>query len=212
MIPNLTDNSFFLEEAFNQTIDTVQFSQDYNSLNNEFTATGEIPLKSEEHQFSYTVGQGRAINPTLSYRYQSVNVPNALLAHRFGVVVPIEDERYGFEYKQALTLILNDKWMNHWNLGLFHYPRFKHRTYNSYNAGTSFVYYAKENLNLVFESYLESDENYETGLIINPGLRAALNLEWQETQIVPGISFPISFNQETINAGVFLYLSIEPKF
>ena len=206
MMPDLVDNSFFLEEAFNQPIGVVQFVQDYNTLTNEFTHTGELPLGQKDHQFSYLVGQDQNIDPVLSYRFQSISEPSVYLAHRFGVIVPLENERYGFEFKQAFTYVLNDRWMAHWNFGY-------HRVFfNSYNAGSSLVYYAQDKLNFLVEGYVETNDKYETNYIINPGLRYALNLEWQETQIVPGMSFPISFNKDQVEMGVLFYLSIEPKF
>jgi hypothetical protein len=211
MMPKLVDNSFLLEEGFNQPINAVQFIQDYNSRTNEFTHSGEIPMGSKGHQFSYLVAQDQKINPILSYRFLSVSEPRVYLAHRFGVVVPVQDERYGFEYKQAFTFVASDRWMYHWNFGLFHFPRYKGETINSYNSGTSVVYYAQDNLNFLVEAYLETNQN-QYRYIINPGLRYALNLDWQETQIVPGMSFPISFEQDTENAGVLLYLSFETKF
>src|SRR5690606_35472864 len=111
-----------------------------NTLTNEFTHTGELPVGSKDHQFSYLVGQDQNIDPVLSYRFLSLSQPSAYLAHRFGVIVPLENERYGFEFKQAFTNVLSDRWMAHWNFG-FHRVHF-----NSYNAGSSLVYYAQDKL------------------------------------------------------------------
>lgn len=240
----IEDNSFLLEEAYNQKPGEFQFIQRYQGYNSGreylFSSEGEVPLGSVQHQFSYQINRlnvdgdhGTYGDTTLSYRYQSVNKEAFLMAHRLGVLIPTgsvqEESGYGvvgLEYMQAMTFILNEQWVNHWNLGFTHYSEGKHndsdkrRTLNMFRAGTSLVYLLKDNLNFLLEGLLGANENlnlnekkeYEKFFTLNPGVRTAIDFAWKETQLVPGIAFPIRFQKDRVEHGIFLYFSIEPQF
>ncbi len=239
----IEDNSFILEEAYNQKPGEFQFIQAYRSYQSgkeyRFISEGEMPLGSETHQFSYQVTRekegdhGSFGNTTLNYRIQSANEPDFLMAHRFGLILPTgsvdKESSYGvtgFKYVQATSFFVNDYWDNHWNLLFNHYPQAKvnfsdkRRTLNEYGIGSSLIYHWKDNLNFLLEVTYETLEKlnlngkkkYENAFTINPGVRTAIDLSWKETQIVPGLGFPMRFEDHQVDHGVFLYLSIEPKF
>lgn len=239
----IEDNSFILEEAYNQKPGQFQFIQAYRSYKSgketRFISEGEMPLGSEKHQFSYQVTREKDEAPgsigdtTLNYRIQSTNEPDLLMAHRFGLILPTgsvdKESSYGvtgLKYVQATSFLLNDYWDSHLNLLFNHYPEAKvnfsdkRRTLNEYGIGSSFIYHWKDNLNFLMELTYETLEKlnlngkkkYESAFTINPGVRTAIDLSWKETQIVPGLAFPIRFQDDHIDHGVFLYLSIEPQF
>ena len=58
----------------------------------------------------------------------------------------------------------------------------------------------------------DGSKSADTALTINPGFRFAVDMDWKETQIVPGISFPTELLNGPTEHGVLVYLSIEPNF
>lgn len=157
-----------------------------------------MPLGSEKHQISYQVTRkkeevdhGSFGDTTFSYRIQSINEPEMLMAHRFD------------HYPEAKVKFSD-----------------KRTTLNEFGIGSSFVYHWKDNWNFLLEATYEANEKhnlngkkkFENRITLNPGVRTAIDLSWKETQIVPGIAFPIRIEDEEIDHGVFVYLSIEPQF
>lgn len=241
----IEDNSFLLEEGFNQEPGVYQFIQKYQTFNRakgyEYSFENEIPIPDESRQFSYEFAHGRADSEghgaisdiTLSYRIQPLNKDGFLMADRFGLIVPtgrVEKGAgngvWGFEFSKAVTIPVGEKWMNHWNFGFSVLPNAKSQghdergTITSFSSGTSLIYLFSDRLNFMLEALLESGQGIEadgsksaeTSLTLNPGLRFAVDLDWKETQIVPGISFPTEMLNNRTEHGVLVYLSIEPKF
>lgn len=98
------DNSFLIEEAYNQDPGVVQFIQSYQHMapseEETYNFANEIPLGSQTHQFSYVVPVmklGDAEDETglgdvlLNYRYQMLNTDLIALAPRFTLIVPTGD-------------------------------------------------------------------------------------------------------------------------
>lgn len=241
----IEDNSFLLEEAFNQEWGVYQFIQKYQTAQvakgYEYSFENEIPITDKVHQFSYGFSHGRpdenghgAISDTtLNYRWQPLNKDGMLISERFGLIVPTGRVNkgagngvYGFEFMQAATLTINDRFINHWNMGFSVLPNAKtqdidkRRTISTFSAGSSLIYLWSDNFNILLEGLLESGQSMnpdgsksaETSFTINPGARFAMDFEWKDTQIVPGISFPTDLINGPTEHGVLVYLSIEPKF
>jgi hypothetical protein len=241
----IEDNSFLLEEAFNQEWGVYQFIQKYQTSKvakgYEYSFENEIPISDKTHQFSYGFARLRedansesAISDTtLNYRWQPLNKDGFLLAERFGLIVPTGRVNkgggngvYGVEFMQAATLTVRDNVMNHWNMGFSVLPNAKskgidkRRTLTSFTAGSSLVWLCQDNLNFLLEGLLQSSQSTnpdgsktpETTFTINPGVRFALDFDYLDTQVVPGISFPTELLNGPTEHGVLVYLSIEPKF
>jgi hypothetical protein len=241
----IEDNSFLLEEAFNQEAGVYQFIQKYQTFDRakgyEYSFENEIPVPDERHQFSYEFSRSRATagedseisDTTLNYRWQPLNKDGLLVAQRFGLIVPTGKPSkgsgngvYGFEFMQAATIPLNERFMNHWNLGFSVLPNAKSAghdekgTISGFSAGSSIIYLWKDNFNFLLEGLLESGQEIDatgeklssTSFTLNPGMRFAIDLDWKDTQIVPGISFPTEMMNGPTEHGVLVYLSIEPKF
>lgn len=241
----IEDNSFLLEEAFNQEWGVYQFIQKYQTAERagtyEYVFENEIPISDKVHQFSWElpfsrgedVGHGGVGDLSLNYRIQPLNKDGFLLAERVGLIVPTGDVNtgagngvYGVEFMQAATITIGDRWMNHWNFGFSVLPNAKsaehdkRRTISGASGASSLIYLLRDDFNILFEALLESGQSVnpdgskttETSLTLNPGIRWAWDLDWKETQIVPGVSFPTEMLNDRTEHGVLFYLSIEPKF
>ena len=108
--PGIQDNSFLVEEAYNQEFGVVQhissFTRLWNSKDWVYSFTQEWPVPGDaRHQLSYTLlmqesgafpGSGPGIGDvTLNYRYQLVGNGSARLAFapRLSVILPAGDTR-----------------------------------------------------------------------------------------------------------------------
>jgi len=114
----IQDNSFLIEEAYNQELGVVQhilniaYSIDRHAGGDErelsFVFTQEWPLFSQKHQFSYTLpysfvdADGQTENGIedilLNYRYQALMETKTLpaFAPRFSLILPTGDADEGF--------------------------------------------------------------------------------------------------------------------
>jgi hypothetical protein len=240
----IEDNSFLLEEAYNQEWGVYQFIQKYQTSNKgnlEYSFGNEIAISDKVHQFSYEFahlksdGQSHSKmgDTTLNYRWQPLNKDGFLVAERIGLIVPtgsVADGTssgvVGFEFMQAATLTLSDRWMNHWNLGFEVLPNAKtagqtaRGTATGFTAATSLIYLLSDNFNLMFETILQTGQSINpdetkdisSSVTLNPGFRWAWDFDWKDTQIVPGVSFPTEILNNRTEQSVLFYLSIEPKF
>jgi hypothetical protein len=135
----IEDNSFLVEEAFNQEPSTVQyifhasyFREPFNDL--EVTLTNEWPLWGQAHQFSYDIpyvvrspGAINGIgNVTLNYRYQLLNKENGIaVTPRISISLPIGNEsnhlcsdHVGYEVAVPMSKRLSDWFIAHFNCGI----------------------------------------------------------------------------------------------
>ena len=150
-VDGIMDNSFLVEEAYNQEPGVVQhifngvygrgqlFGPDRNSA--DFTFTQEWPIFSQTHQFSYTLpysffwsgsdsanGFGDVL---LNYRYQAYLNEKTLtgFAPRFSLALPTGEYRkgfanntFGYQWNLPFSTTLNDRWFVHANAGLTYLP------------------------------------------------------------------------------------------
>lgn len=241
----IEDNSFLLEEAYQQELGIHQLIQSYqtryNSNNYQYKLTHEMPITNLTHQLSYEVPFARSEESehgslgdmVVSYRWGAVQKEKFRLADRFGLVLPTGSVNkgggngvLGMDFMQAATFTLSDRWMNHINLGVQYLPQAKSAgTANRHSitvgtAGTSFVYLHSDNFNLLLEALAQTGHLvYPFGreldrpiFTLNPGARFAIDLDYKETQMVPGMSFPVQAGDGPTEYGVFFYFSVEPKF
>jgi hypothetical protein len=150
-IDGIMDNSFLIEEAYNQEEGIVQhiFNGIY-SFNRfgsggerrvDLSFTQEWPAYGLKHQFSYTVpystvreagkrtdGLGDVL---LNYRYQACLDEKTLtgFSPRFSLVLPTGDERKGFgngtlgyQWNLPFSTTFGDRWFAHGNAGLTFLP------------------------------------------------------------------------------------------
>jgi chemotaxis signal transduction protein len=175
----ISDNSFLIEEAYNQERGVVQhihaFSRMASSGDWIYTFTQEWPLPGEKHQLSYTLpvqqlhgGLASAMgigDVALNYRYQlGGGAGPVAFAPRLSLLVPTGRSRQGLGSGGVglqLNLPLSWKWgsrfVTHWNAGYTH-------TYaagdsagdragtNAWNLGQSLVWLAHSRVNLLVET------------------------------------------------------------
>ena len=179
--PNIEDNSFLVEEAYNQEFGVVQHIQNFqrywNSKDWIYTFTQEWPVDaSPRHQLSYTLaalhsgdqrGSGGGFGDViLNYRYQvlGAGVSKVAFAPRFSVLFPTGDSRpgrgaggAGIQGALPLSIVLTSKLVTHWNAGTTIIPNGKNTvgetgTTFGYNFAQSFVWLAKPRFNVLLET------------------------------------------------------------
>ena len=205
--PPIQDNSFLVEEAYNQEKNVVQhistFSRMWNSKDWAYTFTQEWPAPGNwRHQLSYTLvgshsgsysGTGGGWGDTiLNYRYQLVGDGDTRMAisPRFSVMLPTGDVTrgrgagsFGMQVNIPVSFVLSRRIVTHWNTGGSWVPRAQDADHCragtiGYNVGQSFVYLAHPRFNLMLETYAS---RYQS--VTNPGI-----VDWGQTLYVsPGI-------------------------
>lgn len=143
----IEDNSFLIEEAYNQEAGVVQhiFNGQYTRTNGEygwnFSFTQEWPVFSVEHQLSYTIPSYHLIDGTdrvygvgdimINYRYQALEEDEAkpAFAPRFSLILPTGNRDrgtgngvVGYQWNLPLSKKLTSIFAMHANLGLTYLP------------------------------------------------------------------------------------------
>jgi hypothetical protein len=136
----IQDNSFLVEEAYNQEEGIVQhinlFQRNVRTGEWVGTFTQEYPFPGIRHQLSYTVAyqrlDGAAGTVTglgdlaINYRYQWIGNDEATVAvaPRLTLFLPSGDERRGLgagstgvQIALPMSTVLSGPWIAHWNVG-----------------------------------------------------------------------------------------------
>jgi hypothetical protein len=237
----IQDNSFLVEEAYNQERGVVQhistFARPSEGNAWSYSFTQEWPLGGIQHQLSYTVPvqndpEGTGLGDlALNYRYQLLGNPDApvVFAPRLSLLLPTgSHERgrgagaVGFQGNLPLSVVVSPGLVTHWNAGATVTPSAKDpfgrkATTASLNLGGSAIWLLHPSLNLMLEGVWLSTESVSGGgterdeaLLLNPGVRGAVNLA--SLQIVPGIAYTFDVSSGSGDDAVFVYLSFEHPF
>lgn len=241
----IQDNSFLLEEAYNQEAGVVQHINAFSRLRDSgewvYTFTQEWPVRSQTHQFSYTLpvmggseegGRGTG-DLGLNYRYQWIGDGDApvAVAPRLSLLLPtgsVEKGRgagaLGLQVNLPVSTVLSRRWVAHWNVGATFTPSAENAAGQeadtwSYNLGQSFIWQPSSTVSFLLETLWGSQESVAAGgatetedtLLLSPGIRWAYNFP-SGLQIVPGIAFPVGIGPSEGEEAVFLYLSFEHPF
>lgn len=225
--PRIEDNSFLIEEAYNQEPRVVQhigtWLRALRSAPWIFTFTQEWPLWSQRHQFSYSIPFQQGPSPqrysgfgdaAINYRYQLLAADaRVALAPRFSVLIPTGSEARGLgvgslgvQVNLPLSVRLGPTLVTHWNTGVTAIPNV-----TTYHLGGSVIWLAKPVFNILCETIWLRQNTGDEQLLLNPGVRWAHNFA-SGLQIVPGVSFPIGLGPSSGEDGAFLYLSFEHRF
>lgn len=205
----IEDNSFLIEEAYNQEPGVVQHIFTYQYLEDETWAasfTQEWPAPNRTHQLSYTIvysgdngpgglaGFGDAL---INYRLQLVDNETVAFAPRLSLALPTGDEDrgfgndvFGYQINLPLSVVLSDAFVAHGNLGATWMP---HATganeedadLTSFNYGGSMIWLVSPKFNLMVESVGMSSESF-----------GSLGMVEREDSffISPGLRFAIDFD------------------
>jgi hypothetical protein len=206
----ISDNSFFIEEAYNQEPGVVQHIGTFAGMRGGdwmATFTQEWPAFSQQHQLSYTVpfadsGLG---DVALNYRYQILGVGGGPVAFapRLSVLLPTGDgSETAWQFNLPLSVELNDRFVAHSNAGATFTG-----SERTVSLGQSLVWLAAPRVNVLVEAVWDDEENF----LVSPGIRWAYNLD-SGLQIVPGVAVPIGVGPSAGERGVFLYLSFEHAY
>ena len=187
----IQDNSFLVEEAYNQEFGVVQhisnFTRDFTSHSWIYTFTQEWPVPGLKHQLSCTVGvvnntnfhRGSGVaDSALNYRYQLIGSGETKLAvaPRLSLLAPTGSAAagrgsggYGLQINIPASVVINSKLVTHWNIGATVVRRAAddkgdRATATAYNLGQSFVWLAKPRLNFLLETVYAGVES-----VVAPG-------------------------------------------
>jgi hypothetical protein len=224
----IQDNSFLIEEAYNQDAGVVQhilaFARATRGGDWAYTFTEEWPAPGLRHQLSYTLpmsqidGARGAGDVALNYRYQWIGNGDSRLAvsPRLTLLLPTGNHRRdlgsggtGVQVMLPASTVLTPSLVAHWNLGATITPS---TNAHAVTAGQSFVWLANHRFNVLVETLWTrtSDRTgHSSQTTISPGIRWSYELA-NHLQVVPGLAFPIS-NPGSAKS-VFLYLSFEHPF
>ena len=209
--PRIQDNSFLVEEAYNQERGVVQhintFSRFWNSKDWVYSFTEEWPLPGDSrHQVGYTViaahagafsgaGAGDVI---LNYRYQLAGngETRLALAPRLSAMLPTGDEAKGrglgakgLQANIPLSVVLNRRLVTHWNVGTTFVAQAQNAVHHradtiGYNFGQSVVWLVNPRFNVLLEAVYASAQS-----VIAPD-----QTEWNKSlYISPGIRWAYNF-------------------
>lgn len=222
--PHIADNSFLVEEAYNQERRVVQHISAFARRADgswQYTFTQEWPAVGQKVQLSFTLptlgGAGRAGigDLLLNYRQQIVGTQGALsVAPRLSVILPTGNEdrgrgsgAVGIQVNIPASVRVSPRLVTHWNLGVTGIPH----TSTVLTGAASAIWEITPTLNALFEFTWSQIETDVTEMFVNPGIRWAYNVK-NGLQIVPGIALPIGLGVSSGETAAFLYLSFEHPF
>jgi hypothetical protein len=175
----IQDNSFLVEEAYNQEFGVVQHinavTRFWDSRDLVYTFTQEWPVpRDARHQLSYTLAYvdlggfaGSGIGDVaLNYRYQLAGDGSARFAFspRLTLLFPTGDPSrgrgaggVGIQTSLPFSVVLLPKLVSHWNAGATFVPRAQspagERAFTAgYNLGQSFIWLIHPRVNLMLET------------------------------------------------------------
>src|SRR5439155_4125880 len=201
----IQDNSFFVEEAYNQEPGIVQhiinvpafFASGSDEIS--FSFTQEWPIFTQTHQFSYTIPytfierENGFEDIRLNYRLQALMEAERTpaFAPRFSLVTPAGDaskgfghDQLGYEMNLPFSKIVSDRVTLNFNAGGSLFSDVNDRDLWNYNLGASAIYAVTENFNLMLESVANWEQDVDSArnidqtvtALISPGARYAFNV------------------------------------
>jgi hypothetical protein len=232
----IEDNSFLIEEAYNQEPGVIQHISAFQYVNDQtwlYTFTEECPVPGRKHQLSATIpvlnsGKTGLGDIALNYRYQAIFMNRLAFSPRFSLLLPTGYYKKefgagvpGYQLNLPFSYLLSRKIVTHYNLGITITPNAKNADGSrydliNYNYGLSMILLLGKRFNFMLEAAGNTLITRADGrntpvlntLLINPGFRYAINFN-SGLQIVPGIAVPIGIGQTKGESIIFAYLSFE---
>lgn len=232
----IIDNSFFVEEAFNEERGIVQniFAWTRHDGGWEATFTQEWPAPSMTHQLSYTVPFSGGNVPVhlgdvlVNYRVQALSegAHQPACAPRLTAILPTgpsddNGDPPGLQVNLPFSKQVRDVYI-HWNAGLtwLHGVPLGSRTASltSPQLAGSLVWRMQPMWHLMLESIVEFDDTIEGGqhtsherrVLVSPGIRGGWNLG--DRQIVVGAALPVTRASGAASVAFLTYFSYELPF
>jgi hypothetical protein len=219
----IQDNSFLVEEAYNQEPGVVQhilnvpvfFS--HGEKENTPSFTQEWPVFGQTHQFSYTAphtfteDEHGFADVRLNYRLQGLMEGDRTpaFAPRFSFVLPTGDadkdfghDRLGYEINLPFSKIVGDRWTLHFNAGGSLFPDVRDRDLWNYNLGASAIYAVSKNFNLMLESVANWEEDVGSAAVAAPAKEALARHDRTVTALVsPGARYAFNLPNAQLVVG-----------
>jgi len=239
-VPPIKDNSFLIEEAYNQEPGVVQhillFTRERSTQDWELGFGQEWPLASQDHQLSYSIPLVRAGtnqglgDVAINYRFRWLTRARSESVLRLTALLPTGDAARGLGAGGAgvgvnfpLSMEISRSIAAHWNAGGSIVPSARaddgtRTAIRETFIGASVVWLAHPLVNALAELVWAREESPEPGgtrssettLTLVPGVRGAINLR-SGAQIVPGAGLMIDASHGRLS-GLLLYLSYEHSF
>jgi hypothetical protein len=215
----ITDNSFFVEEAFNQEPGVFQNIASWTRRsggNWDATFTQEWPAPRMTHQLSYTapfasVDSRRGFGDVMiNYRYQLMYEESGrpAISPRLSVILPTGRQEdglgsgvVGLQLNGPISKQFGNLYL-HGNVGWTWLPDVRRVAH----AAGSGIWRMSPMFNLMLEMVVEPNES----TIVSPGFRRGWNIG--DRQIVVGAAAPITRSSGDTTAGVLTYFSYELPF
>jgi hypothetical protein len=205
----IQDNSFLLEEAYNQEEGVVQhisfFTRAYEG-GWEYAFTQEWPVPGQKHQLSYTLhgidpGEGGSAgfgDVLINYRYQLLGSGDTktAFAPRISLILPTGSLRRGrseggtgFQFNLPLSVQHSPYLVTHWNAGGTIIPAAENELGEEadragFHFGQSFIWLANPRFNVMLETLYDASQQ-----IVAPA-----RTDWsREVFISPGIRWAHNF-------------------
>jgi hypothetical protein len=238
----IKDNSFLIEEAYNQEAGVVQhistFTRPSSGGGWAFSFTQEWPVKGMKHQFSYTIPFINAASTgvgdlAINYRYQLVGLEGGKIAFapRLSAIAPSGDEKkamgtgaFGVQANLPVSVELSPAFTMHANAGATLTPSAKdaignQATTTSFAAGGSLIWLTTSTFNVMLESVWTSNETVAGADLTerNDSFVIAPGVRKafntaSGMQIVPGVAFVKGLGNNSAQKDWFFYFSIEHSF
>jgi hypothetical protein len=175
----IQDNSFLMEEAYNQEEGVVQHINSFQRMRGGgwlASFTQEYPVPRQAHQLSYTIPYLRVRGDdaahsglgdiALNYRYQLAGSGQTKFAcaPRFSVLLPSGDYKreigsggVGIQVNVAMSTVLSEKFVTHSNFGGTYFPSAKDAqgekaATRGANAGQSLIWLIRNDVNAMLEA------------------------------------------------------------
>jgi hypothetical protein len=207
----IEDNSFLIEEAYNQERGVVQHINAFERAEGGewiYAFTQEWPLFGQRNQLSYTIpflsldddtggNRTRIGDVALNYRYQVLGVGGGRVAMspRLSVLVPTGDEKSGhgvggarLQANLPVSVLVASRLVTHYNAGFTTTPTARNSfgaeaSALGYHVGASAIYLATPTLNFMLEGVWASREEV---------VGEDATTRFEEAFINPGFRFAIN--------------------
>lgn len=229
--PSIQDNSFLVEEAYNQEDGVVQhismFTRLWPSGAWAYSLTEEFPVRGLRHQLSYTLafvntggtpdlGAGFG-DLAVNYRLQVVGsgATRVAFAPRATLIAPTGSVPmgrgmggYGFQTNLPLSVVVGKRWVTHWNAGATMIPHARNARgdralVTGWNLGQSVIWQAHPRFNVLLETVWT-----RTGSVVGPN-----RTQHQDAMFIsPGVRWSYNFeNGLQIVPGIAMPIGAGPS-
>ncbi|MBI5214256.1 MAG: transporter [Ignavibacteriae bacterium] len=231
----IEDNSFFIEEAYNQEDGVVQhiFNSTYFTSPEEefvFTFTQEWWVVNQTHQFSYTIPyslESRSIEEPgdilLNYRYQlTTHEDEITTAPRLSFMFPSSLGRdydpgdWGIQFNLPISKRMSNDFITHINAGMTWLPNAIIHGYTTHDGGQATAQRALFSYNIGASLIYLADEKYNFMLEVADNINANFDTNGDvvyenELIISPGFRYAIDTNSLQCVPGIAVPIRISEE-